>query len=313
MTPPKVSVIIVSYNTCPQLVKCVRCLLEGEMDPNFQQIIVVDNDSKDDSVATLKRDFSQVEIIENGANLGFGVANNIGAKVAKGEWLLYLNSDAYAEPGAVRQLVEEAEQAGAVAAGGKLKNLDGSLQNSSANRLTLWALTCEQLGLEKAFRGSRLFDPYWNTQRMPSDTTPSYQVMGACLLARAFEAFDERFFLYCEDTDLCERLRRHGPIVYVPSAEFFHELGTSSRTNWWMSVARYNAGKELYFQLHFSKLHRLAAFLLNRLGALIRFVMWLLLTLATLGTQAKFRNRVGGFFKVLVAPVLGPSRPDSRR
>ncbi|MEZ5163764.1 MAG: hypothetical protein R2688_08430 [Fimbriimonadaceae bacterium] len=67
--------------------------------------------------------------------------------------------------------------------------------------------------------------------------------MGACLMLRPVERFDERFFLYCEDTELCHRLAQRGKIMYAPEAEFVHELGASSTTTRWESIARYNRGK----------------------------------------------------------------------
>ena len=113
--------------------------------------------------------------------------------------------------------------------------------------------------------------------------------------------FDDRYFLYCEDTDLCKRLRALGRIVYNPEAEFFHELGTSSSKNRWLAVARYNLGKEIYFGVHHSSFQRLICALFNRLGAVIRLAGWLLSALFTLGLVPKFRSQVSLFWRVLTA------------
>lgn len=288
-----VSIIIVSFNTCEKLRKCLSQL------STQHEIIVVDNASSDGSVAMVQEEYPHVKVIANVDNKGFGTANNQGMGMASGDWVLLLNSDAYAEPGAVELLVAEAERVGAVAAGGRLLNLEGTLQNSSANELTLWAVFCEQTLLEKVFKNFRLFSPYWNSVRLLAQgevpqRTP--QVMGACLLMRPLERFDERFFLYCEDTELCHRLAKHGPIFYVPAAKFVHELGSSSKANWWLSVARYNRGKELYFRIHDGAFASWVCWVFDKLGALLRMLLWLPLA----GTP-RGRNKVVGFAKVLCA------------
>lgn len=125
-------------------------------------------------------------------------------------------------------------------------------------------------------------------------------------MMRPVERFDERFFLYCEDTELCARLRRHGVILYVPDAEFVHELGASSSAGRWRSVARYNRGKELYFGIHHGSASMAACFLLNRLGAALRLVAWGIPTLLTLSLVPRFRSKAGLFVRVLFAPLRGP-------
>ena len=121
----------------------------------------------------------------------------------------------------------------------------------------------------------RLLGGYWRTRDLPTDRPSDVtQVMGACLMTRTgLEPWDERFFLYCEDTDLCLRLRRRGRIVYVPDAGFEHDLGTSSRREPWRGIARYNAGKELYFRVHHGILQSYACVVLDRLGAALRIVL----------------------------------------
>jgi GT2 family glycosyltransferase len=134
-----------------------------------------------------------------------------------------------------------------------------------------------------------------------------FQVVGACLMLRPVERFDERFFLYGEDTDLCRRLNRHGQVVYEPAAVFTHELGSSSvGPGRWRSVAHYNRGKELYFALHHGRPAAIACLLLDRLGAALRLLIWGVPTLLTLGRVRRFRDRALLFLRVLTAPVAGP-------
>lgn len=335
----RLSVIIVSYNTRDLLCRCLESL-----DSEYE-VIVVDNASSDGSVEMLKESFPQAVLIENSENKGFGAANNQGFGVMTGEVALLLNSDAFATPGAVARLLEVMHDPSVVACGGRLVHPGGEVsenttelqkhltqgrgmpppgtpldamlksaqlswtQNSCANRLTLWSVACEQTGLEKLFPSSTLLSPYWTTRRVLLEgaaVSEVEQVMGACLMMRPVERFDERFFLYCEDTELCHRLRRHGRIVYVSDALFGHELGGSSTGNRWKSVALYNRGKELYFGIHHGRPAMVLCFLLDRLGALIRFLGGLLATILTLGLAGAFRRKCGMFAKVLFAPVHGP-------
>ncbi len=319
----RVSVVIVSFNTRDKLRRCLSCI-EPEHD-----VIVVDNASTDGSPQMVGKEFDHRRLIENTQNVGFGAANNQGMAVARRELVLFLNSDCYAAPGAIAKLSTALDNFSVVGAGGKLLNPDGSLHESVAGPLTLWAVFLEQSYLEKLFGG------YWRTkqalQRAGEGEEPRatgrggvarsesvgetgiaevVQVMGACLMIRPVETFDERFFLYCEDTDLCLRLKKHGSIVYVPAADFTHELGSSSvGSARWLSVARYNRGKELYFAIHRGNAASVVCWLLNRKGAFLRLAAYGLATLGTLGINALLRQRVALWWRVLTAPRLGPDRP----
>lgn len=295
-----VTVVIVNYNTRAALARCLSSL------DSRLEVIVVDNDSTDGSVEMVRERFPSVKVIANESNRGFGAANNQGIEAATRPLLLLLNSDAWATEGAVATLAAELDDEEVVAAGGMLLNADGSLQQSCCNELTLWAVFCEQFGLEKLFPKSPLFSPYWISRRLihrhGETTQPVHQVMGACLMFRGNELFDERFFLYCEDTELCQRLIRNGKIVYVPHAKFYHELGTSSTLTRWRSVAMYNCGKELYFRIHHGRLAATVCWFLDRLGALLRVAIWFVAIMATSGTRRDYRARASLFWHVFCAP-----------
>lgn len=285
--PPRVSVIVVSFNTRELLRACLESI------ESHHQVIVVDNGSSDGSAQMVRDAFPAVIVIEQ-ENLGFGRGNNRGLEVASGEFALLLNSDAEATPGAIDRLVD-AMGDGVIAAGGRLQNPDGSLQESACSALTLWAVFCEQTYLEKLFPTSRLLSPYWQSGRLPQGGEVE-QVMGACLMMRRVEGeflrFDPAFFLYCEDTELCRRLRAHGRILYVPQAPFTHHLGQSSLQNRHRSVILYNAGKELYFEIHHGRVAAIACLLLDRFGAFLRILAGGLVT-----------GKARIFWKVFAAPL----------
>lgn len=302
-----VTVIVVSYETRDLLRRCLASLAEAD------EVIVVDNASTDGSADMVAAEFPRVRLVRNTLNLGFGAANNRGLDLATGDLVLFLNSDARAEPGALGRLAEVFDDPEVVAAGGRLRYPDGRVQPSCAGPLTLWAVFCEQTYLERLFPRSSWASPYWRTDRLPDDRPSEVtQVMGACLMIRPVERFDERFFLYCEDTDLCHRLGRHGKILYAPGAVFVHELGGSSRQDRWRAVARYNRGKELYFAIHRGRPAAVMAFLMNRLGALLRLIAWLLTTVATVGLWRSARSRVSLFLRVLFAPIVPDPMPSGR-
>jgi hypothetical protein len=304
---PRVSVILVSYNTRDLL---RRALTRLSGDVNVAEIWVVDNASSDGSAEMVRAEFPGVGLIENTVNRGFGRANNQALDRATGDLILLINSDAFPEPGAIGRLAQTFLDPSVAAAGGRLTFPDGRLQESACAPLTLWAIVCEQLWLEKAFPRSRWLSPYWQSGRLAAQGPgphPVAQVMGACLMMRPGLRFDERFFLYVEDTELCHRLRQRGQILFVPEAVFVHDLGASSAGTRWESVARYNRGKELYLSIHGGSFAAGMAWGLNRLGAFLRLLLYGLIALATLGRRG--RESVRLWVRVLTAPRLGPPEP----
>ncbi len=307
---PSVSVIIVSYNTKAAL----RTALESLTDQH--EVIVVDNASTDGSPEMVCSVFPAVRLVRNDRNRGFGAANNQALAMMTGDVALFLNSDCRPEPGAIDVLASQMDDTSVVACGGMLTFPDGRLQESACTNLTLWAVFCEQSLLEKLLKGVPALSPYWVSGRLLASGSGPHevaQVMGSCLMVRPVEKFDERFFLYCEDTELCLRLSRHGKVLYVPKARFVHELGASSVHNRWEAVARYNRGKELYFEIHHGPGARLVCLALDRAGALLRLAVWLVPAVLTLGAVKKFRTRVLMFFRVLFCPLRGPGLPPDTR
>ena len=293
--PSNVTVVVVSYNTADKLRRCLAAI-----EPRHD-VVVVDNSSTDGSADMVASVFPDTILVRNDRNRGFGAANNQGIALATRPHVLLLNSDAYSSPGAIDELSRHLHDSSVVAVAGRLTNPDGSIQNSTAGPLTLWAVFCEQCWLERAFPRSRLVSPYWNTARL-AGVARTEQAMGACLMIKPVERFDERFFLYCEDTDLCLRLRKHGVILYVPQAMFVHDLGSSSSGKQWLAVSRYNRGKELYFRIHGGVLAASVCWAFDRTGALLRLLIW---TVATVVKPRTAAHHVRLWIKVLFAPING--------
>lgn len=226
------SAVIVSYNSAAYLPDCLRSLRSEGVD----DIVVVDNASKDGSVGAVRGADPGARVVETGANLGFGSAANRGVTVAADDLVLILNPDTVVEPGAVKALAEALERdPGLAVVGPRLENLDGSLYPSVRRfpDLTV-AFGHAFLGLvwpgNPATRAYRMLD--WDHDRPAPDVD---WVGGAAMMVRrsAFDlvgGFDECYFMYVEDVDLCWRLGRGGwRIGYEPAARVVHALGGSSR------------------------------------------------------------------------------------
>jgi N-acetylglucosaminyl-diphospho-decaprenol L-rhamnosyltransferase len=198
------------------------------------EVFVVDNGSGDDSVAAVRAAFPAVVVIEVGRNAGFGAANNLAIARATGEFVLLLNTDAFVRPGAVAALVGYLRDHPRTAVvGPRLLNADGSLQRSCYKFPSPARAFCEHALLTAAFPNNRLLGDY---RAWPHDAEREVEfVIGACMLVRrsAIEqvgGFDERFFMYSEETDWCRRFRDAGwAVAFTPAAEVVHLNGGSGR------------------------------------------------------------------------------------
>lgn len=246
---PKISILIVNYNTCGLLKSCLASVLTREQEE--LELIVIDNCSSDGSAAMVRTEFPSVRSIENSRNLGFAKANNQGMKQARGKYVLLLNSDTIVRPGAIQcmeQFLDSHPEAGAVAC--RLRYADGRIQASigcqSGPALTRQILRLS--GISQVIRSEsvrRVLRKYVGFAM--GSSARSYlepyvaegpieveSISGACLMLRRqaidqVGLLDENFFMYLEDLDYCIRLRNAGwKLYYVPAGEIVHLVGQSS-------------------------------------------------------------------------------------
>lgn len=223
-----VSVIIVNWNAKELLKACLDSIYATIHNLTFE-VIVIDNGSKDRSVAMLEERYPQVVKICNPENRGFGAANNQGFAVMKGKYALLLNTDAVLTPDAISKLwtFAEAQPLTAIVCG-QLLNADGSRQNSIAAFPTLLTLLVNSSLLEYLFPQSYPSKRYEHKKPVEVDSA-----IGACMLIRKqaldeVGLFDERYFFFFEETDLAYALRAAGWKVYqVPDAFVYHLQGQS--------------------------------------------------------------------------------------
>ncbi|MBD3244132.1 MAG: glycosyltransferase [Chitinivibrionales bacterium] len=232
---PRISVVIVNYRVPMLLRECLLSLREARVDGGVE-IIVVDNNSGDNSQAVVESEFPEVVWIGLKSNVGFGRACNVGARSAHGEYLLMLNPDTVIGQGTLSDCVTfmvEHPRAGLV--GPKILNPDGSLQVSCRRSfptplVALYRFT----GLSKLFPHSRRFGRY-NLTYMDADKAAQVDAISGSFMFMprdVFEevgGFDERFFMYGEDLDLCQRIHEIGREVwYNPATQIVHFKGKSS-------------------------------------------------------------------------------------
>lgn len=228
-----VSIIILSYNTKELLRECLKSLYKNLTEIDFE-VIVVDNASTDGTVEEIQKlkvnsqnCSSKVKIIQNDKNCGFSKGNNIGVKKAKGEYLLFLNSDTEIQDSGLAGMVEFLKShTGVGILGGRLKNMNGSLQKSAGRFYTLFNVFLMLFGGEKIGM----------LRLSPSGVKQVDWVSGAFMLIRRelfekLKGFDEHFFMYMEDMEICFRAKKFGFDTYFyPNVSVLHkELGSSNR------------------------------------------------------------------------------------
>lgn len=226
------SIIIVNWNSKNYVRECLRTVEKHVTSAN--EIIVVDGASFDGCAEMIAAEFPAVRFVQSQSNVGFGRCNNLGAKHANGDYLLFLNPDTEVTPGALEALLEVSvadSEVGLV--GARLLNTDGSLQTSSVQALpTPHNQALDSNFLRRLFPGWRLWGTY--AAYSSSKPVPVEAVSGACMLLPR-ELFDRiggfcpHYFMYAEDMHLCWDVSRLGRrVVYQPVANIIHHGGGAS-------------------------------------------------------------------------------------
>jgi len=234
--PIDASVIIVSYNTSSRLRECLDHLLANP-GKRAVEVIVVDNASADDSADMVSQRFPDIHLIRSPENLGFAAGNNLGLRDARGRYLVLLNPDALLTIETLDAAIDAMDMHREVGlAGARLRSPDGGDQPSGRLFPSLTNEFLTLSGLAARFPESRLFGRFDRTWARPEDTADVDWVPGAFTIVRRAALaddtlFDERFFLYYEEVDLCRRLKRDGWRIQVwPWLVVQHWGGESSRT-----------------------------------------------------------------------------------
>jgi len=242
----EVSVVVVTYDALPWVESCLESVHDVPT-------VVVDNGSRDGTVAFVRERFPEVHVIES-ENLGLAAGWNTGIRETDSRYVLLLNADAWLVGDALRLMVECANSspsAGFVCP--RLSNPDGTLQRSVRGFPTLWRLATEYLGLRKLAPRSRVLNAFYAGAFDHDVVRVVESVMGACMLVRRaalaeFGFADESFFLFSEETDWHFRAREAGwNVVFLPDAECIHVRGASHAGRLYRENLR---GHLRFFQKH---------------------------------------------------------------
>lgn len=253
------SILIVSYNTCSLTAACIQSIFDSKMAINFE-IIVFDNASTDNSPDFLAENFPNIKLIASDKNIGFGAANNIASEHARGHMILLLNPDTLVIENGLQKLYNFACVNGPDSIyGGASYNADQEIDTlSCVGEPTLWSLAMRAFGFSVLGRKTRLF----NSEEIPGwhrDSIKTVPVIKGCflLISRAswdvLEGFDNDYFLYSEETDLCKRAGLNGiECIFYPYAKI-HHVGAASESSKPSRTIKLLNGKAIYYSKHWGR------------------------------------------------------------
>lgn len=283
-----VSVIIVSYNTASLTLKCVKKVIESKGLAKTQlEIIVVDNNSSDDTVQLLSRSYPDIKVISSKKNLGFGGGNNLGVSNAKGEYILLLNTDAFLEPDSLSKMLDFLQNnQNLLAVAPMLAYQGGKLQQSLGYFPTPLRVVGWMWGLDKLPLTKTLFPtPYhqYDLSKYKSDLSPDW-LMGACVLLRksayvSVSGFDETIFMYGEEVELFYRLKKKYPrqmLRLLPSVVVTHLGSYSSEAANTSRLLSELDGIITFYNLHFPKLTWAIKMVIS-IGVILRIILFSLI------------------------------------
>jgi GT2 family glycosyltransferase len=275
----KVSIIIVSYNTCDLVAACIRSVILFEKDVEYE-IIIVDNNSSDNTVVKTQNDFPSVRIIALKGNLGFAAANNIGIKHSRGEYLLFLNPDTLLSEPVLNVMMEFLESHNnAIMVGCKILNPDGSFQRSFFPFTSLFYVFWISFFIEKIVPITKVQNKWRIGIIQPTMSVLVDRLLGAFMVIRRSSIdeigyFDESFFMYSEEEDLCFRIKQNGGLVwYNPDVSIIHFGGQSTQNNMYSSVVNANKSRFYFIRKHHKIGYRIIFSLFWILGIIMRMIL----------------------------------------
>jgi GT2 family glycosyltransferase len=292
---PLLSILLVNYNDGAHLPECLSSI-ETNVRTIDHEVIVVDNASTDGSPELIAERFPRIRLIRNSRNEGFGRANNKAVREGRGTFILFLNTDVVLHPGALDLLLAEmAADPRAGIVGPALINPGDSFQVSFGGRVGFFTEAFKKIFLNRAVRRSL---------RKGGGRREVGWVSGAFLLARKrtlLDAglFDENFFLYFEDIDLCRRAVEKGwKVIFLPRAVSFHVGGATTAGRRLRSRLEYRKSQLLFYRKH------------NSRASLALLRLYLKLNFAALSLSGAFRKEPGDLRREFMDLLAAPARSE---
>ncbi|OGU55544.1 MAG: hypothetical protein A2V66_07060 [Ignavibacteria bacterium RBG_13_36_8] len=291
-----VSVVIVNWNTKQLLMNCLQTIYDNTELIEFE-IIVVDNASSDNSVEMVKQHFPQTIVLENSENLGYAAANNQGITIARGRYVLILNSDMIFIDDSISKVCSFADShPNAAVVGCKMLNRDRTLQQNTYLFPSLLNLFLAATYLYKMFPKSKFFARermgWWDW----NDIKDVDVIVGCFILVRMdaiheVGPMDDQFFMYYEETDWCYRFKKAGwDIIFAPVSKVIHLGGESTKKNPGKMLLQMKSSLLLYFKKHMGYISYTAACLLMFIFFSLRIPYWLVHSLVSKKTMKSDLN-----------------------
>jgi GT2 family glycosyltransferase len=295
----KASIIIVNFNTGEYLRNCIEGILKGNTDI-LEKIVIVDNNSSDNSLQSIKSFSDKLLVVKNNLNLGFAKACNIGAQKCNSEFLIFLNPDTIVD---IQQLqktlkfIEENPQKKIGVCGVRQINEYGETSRHCCKHPNILNFISLSIGLHKILKNSSHVMEAWN-----HDSSRNVEhVIGSCYFIRnkifkELNGFDERFYLYYEDLDLSTRVRLAGwNIYYYADAKIQHFCGGSSRNVVDIRLFRSIQSKIIFIDKYYGPLQGFFLFLVS-----ITFEFFIRTTLSILKLDiSEAKNVFSGFILLI--------------
>jgi N-acetylglucosaminyl-diphospho-decaprenol L-rhamnosyltransferase len=226
-------IIIVTFNSAETIGRCLASLKDNAVE---EQILIIDNASKDNTIEIAKASEARATVVANRENVGFSAACNIGLTMCQADLVLFLNPDTIVRPlGIARLRTFLAENRDHVGVGPSVFAEDGQVQRACARRdLTLWRVACQLFWLDQRWprsrvAASRYYQPFDYNQPIDVECLSGAAMMMRMDAVRRVGGFDETVPLYLDDIDLCRRIRAFGRLAFLPDAAVVHTHNVSGR------------------------------------------------------------------------------------
>lgn len=278
-----VSIIIVNFNTRQLTLDCLASVYASQTSYQYE-VIVIDNASHDGSVEAIREVYPDVQLIANQNNTGFAVANNQGMEVAKGRYILLLNSDTVVQPDTLHTMIYFMDRHPEMGASGcKVILPDGSLDKACKRGFpTPSASFYYAFGISRRFPDRPKFNQYQLGHLSPDDEYPVDCLVGAFMLVRRetieqVGGLDETFFMYGEDIDWCYRIKEAGwGIFYYPRTYIVHYKGGSARRKPLKITYEFHRAMWVFHRKHYAKKYNLLTNTTVWMGISLKFTLSLL-------------------------------------
>lgn len=308
-----ISIIIVNYNNFNLLDNCIASIIKFTKKVSYE-IIVVDNNSPELGIDNIISKYPEINFIKNNINAGFSAANNSALKIAKGNYTLFLNNDTVFIENTLKYLIEYYELLNEkIILACRLLNQDLSIQSSIAELPSISNIIGANLFLYKLFPNSKMINKFHFKLEQINQPIDVGVAFGAFLLSKTeyykqLNGFDESFFFYAEEMDLCKRfINSGGRIIYHPGTSVIHLEGATTSAMPWFKFKNTELATLTYYYKHFKGINFFIAAFFHYFGIIIRIPIFLIGSLVTLNKQL-FLRAVFMLRQIFIFPKINIKR-----